>query len=199
MTKKKLIFNISLITAFYATVILLGLLLKTIDIRMQTSHYLLFKDLIPVMLAVPIAYLGFCFQRRSSFTNALRQLWSNMIHAVSLATIYTEKPTRSEEEYYKCLLALSKVIDEVRGVYTNIGESHKHLGSYPFESLKSIYDIVLKLPPAARNEDAWSAAAQDIRNNWKVIRKTFLSEFDRSAPTIYDALEPPPPGRSTAE
>ncbi|MCC6753262.1 MAG: hypothetical protein IT266_04675 [Saprospiraceae bacterium] len=198
MTKKRLVLNIALITAFYAAVILLGLLLKTADAQTQTSHYLVFKDLIPVMLAVPIAYLGFCFQRRSSFTFALRQLWSNMIHAVSLATIYTQKQTRTEDDYYKCLLALSKVIDEVRGVYTNIGESHKHLGSYPFESLKTIYDIVQKLPPSAQDEKEWAVAAQNILNNWKVIRKTFLSEFDRSAPTIYDALEPPPPDRSTA-
>lgn len=149
----------------------------------------MFKELFPIFTALPLAYLGFSFQRRSNFHAALRMLWTNMIHAVNKALLFTEHRVEGDKEYLETLLLLSKAIDEVRGVYYNIDESKTNRGYYPFESLKGIYTIVEGLGKENTSEAEFKAANDKIKAHWQVIRKTFLAEFDRSEPTFTDTIK----------
>jgi hypothetical protein len=115
-------------------------------------------------------------------------LWTNIIHAVNKALLYSAYKNDSKEELMDILLALSKCIDEVRGVYYNVNESKTDKGYYPFESLKTIYSIVENLSRSEMNEQQRRDAHEQIIANWQIMRKTFLPEFDRSVPTQFDAI-----------
>ena len=147
----------------------------------------MFKDLIPLIIAIPAAYLGFCFQRRSSYQQALRQLWTNLIASVQQAFQYTHLKRPSEKEYSETLLSLSVSIEEVRGVYSNLKVTKTYDGLYPFESLKEIHDTISKLNFGDSDEKKTEAARKKIAFYWKNLRKTFLSEFDRPVPTVFDS------------
>lgn len=186
MTKRKLIRIIIVYTVSYSLILALGLCLYVWDKSGNKVYYSLFKDLFPVIITIPLAYLGFCFQRRSNFMIALRTLWGNLIHSVNIAISYTYNQNNSQENYLEALFELSKSIDEVRSVYKNLDEDEKQIGHYPFESLKTIYKIIESLGYGEMEGKQMEIERQKIRSNWKQIRQTFLTEFDRSEPTVFD-------------
>ena len=189
MTKKRLIRNILYFSIFYISVFAVAILIYFTDRTDNRKYYLLFKDVFPILMTFPVAYLGFCFQRRSNFQVALRSLWTNIIHAVNRAILFTEFKANSPQDQVDVLLALSKAIDEVRGVYYNIHQSKTKKGLYPFESLKTIYKIIEELNPNEWHPEQMKAANMKIKHHWQIIRKVFLAEFDRSEPTFKDVEE----------
>jgi hypothetical protein len=159
-----------------------------LDRDTEYHFYSILHDILPILLAVPLAYLGFCFQRRSNFHASLRLLWTNIIDAVNKSLLYAEYKNESKLERMEILLALSKCIDEVRGVYTNVNETKSNKGYFPFESLKSIYTIVEELGKSNKSEEQMKEAGEKIKHHWQIIRKNFLAEFDRSVPTRSDTI-----------
>jgi hypothetical protein len=188
MTKRKLINTIIAYTFLYTLILAIGLMLYFWDGSANKMYYSLFKDLFPILITIPLAYLGFCFQRRSNFMLALRSLWGNLITSVNQALLYTYNQNNSREKYFEVLFNLSKSIDEVRSVYKNLNESEIQTGHYPFESLKTIYKIIETLGYGDVDSKEMEVVRLKIRNNWKQIRQTFLAEFDRSEPTVFDAI-----------
>ncbi|HZV71116.1 MAG TPA: hypothetical protein VFG10_16290 [Saprospiraceae bacterium] len=189
MTKKRLILNILAFSIFYLSVLMVGLVIYFSDASETRRYYAVFKDVFPIIMTFPLAYLGFCFQRRSNFQISLRLLWANIIHAVNEAILYTKHRNEPEKEYLKVLLDLSKSIDEVRGVYYNVRKSKTDKGLYPFESLKIIYGIIEELGPGELTTEQMKEANLRIKDHWQTIRKTFLAEFDRSEPTYRDTAD----------
>jgi hypothetical protein len=186
MTKRKLIRIIIVYTISYTLILAIGLCLYFGDRSGNKLYYSLFKDLFPVIITIPLAYLGFCFQRRSNFMVALRTLWGNLINSVNLAISYTYHHNNTKEKYLEVLYELSKSIDEVRSVYKNLHEDEKQIGHYPFESLKTIYKIIESLNYEDSDIKKLEIEREKIRTHWKQIRQTFLAEFDRSEPTVFD-------------
>lgn len=139
------------------------------------------------MIAIPVAFLGYCFQKRSNYTQALRPLWSNLIISVNAAIQYTHQISRTQQEYANVLMQLRISIDEVRGVYKNIKIKSDGTGYYPFESLKSIHKIILELGYGDSDQEKSAEARSHIKHNWKNLRKTFLMEFERPVPTVFDS------------
>src|SRR5687768_4136951 len=118
MTRKSLRINIISVTLIYALFIFIGLFtffyFREPD---KTNRYFdAFKDLILLWVAIPAAYLGDCFQRRSAFMAALREMWANMIESVNQARQFTFDTKPNQFVYGQTLKSLSKSIDEVRGV-----------------------------------------------------------------------------------
>ncbi len=187
MTRKQLRNTIYSVICFFCVVLLVGIFIYYKDISEKKIHYQIFKDLIPFTIAIPIAYLGFCFQRRSSFLQALRQLWTNLIVSVNSAIQYSYLSEPTDKQYNETLGLLSKSIDEVRGVYKNLKETEKDIGLYPFECLKEIHELVSKLGHGSVNKDKATETRRHIRHCWKDLRKSFLSEFDRSEPTSFNS------------
>ena len=140
MTKRSLRLNLAMVTLIYLSIALVGVTLYFIDPNLDNNeYYALFKDLILFWVAIPAAYLGYCFQRRSAFLLALRLIWSHMLESVNLARQYTLNNAPNQLDYASTLTQLSKSMDEMRGVYKNIKESPTQNGLYPYESLKQIH------------------------------------------------------------
>ncbi len=187
MTRKGLRKVISATIGLYSLAFIAGLLIYYSDKTDKKINYQIFKDLIPLIIAIPAAYLGFCFQRRSSFLQALRQLWTNLITSVNAAIQYTHLSESTEKQFAETLVVLSKSIDEVRGVYKNLGESDTEIGLYPFECLKEIHKLVSRLGYGKIDTEKSTESRKQIRHCWGDLRKSFLTEFDRSEPTVFDS------------
>ncbi len=83
------------------------------------------RAIIPVYIAVAAAWLTFCLQRRIAYIVALRGLWERVVDVVQEANHYTYLSDRSEAEFRQLLRKLCCRIDEVRGVFRNVGEQYR--------------------------------------------------------------------------
>ncbi|HMS65614.1 MAG TPA: hypothetical protein PKD83_10215 [Ignavibacteria bacterium] len=187
MTRKQLRNIIILTTILYCFAFILGIYIYFSDVTEKKSNYAIFKDLIPFMIAIPIAFLGYCFQRRANYLLALRPLWTNLIISVNTAIEFTHQNPSTQKEYGNTLMLLSASIDEVRGVYSNLNIKQDGTGYYPFESLKSIHKIISDLGYGNTDKEKQGEARKHIYHNWKNLRQTFLLEFDRPEPTVFDS------------
>lgn len=187
MTRKQLRNIIFLIIIFYIFAILLGVIIYFSDNTDKKTSYAIFKDLIPFLITIPLAYLGYCFQRRANYLQAMRPLWSNLIISVNTALEFTHKKTTTQEDFGNALMLLSVSIDEVRGVYRNLNTEKDGTGYYPFESLKSIHKIIQELGYGETDRSKLKEARKHINHNWINLRQTFLLEFDRPEPTVFDS------------
>ncbi|EGY24881.1 hypothetical protein DA2_2922 [Desulfovibrio sp. A2] len=97
---------------------------------------------------------------------------------------YTHKKSPTQDEYGEVLTSISSAIEEVRGVFSNIGENDKNIGLYPFEPIKRIYNTISGLGYGVGYEfDAARDARNLIMDLWKIARTEILKEFDREIPT----------------
>jgi len=183
MTRRQLRKNIILVMGIYFIAALFGILLRLFDTSSSNVYYESFQDTIPFILAIPAAYLGYCFQQRGSYMQTLRTSWSELVSAINNAIEYTflEKPT--QQDYSLVLRDLSIVIDELRGVYKNIGEKPGEIGLYPYEPIKDIHRAIRQLGYIDVDPDAQSRTRRQVVGHWKSIRENFLAEFDRAEPS----------------
>ena len=182
MTKRHLFHTTIFVIIIYAVAIVIAFIFKAM---LPSWVYDTYKDVLPLIIAMPAAYLAFCFQKRNSYMTALRSLWSNIIEAVQLAFDYTFIPTPTRENYAETLSKLSMAIDEVRGVFCNIDEKMLNgVGLYPFEPLKDVQDEIRKLGFGENvSIEKQKAARSKISKEWRELRAKFLLEFDRDVPT----------------
>jgi hypothetical protein len=178
MTRRQLRGAIIFVIGVYSLAGVIGILLRVTT----ASGYDTFRDLIPFIFAIPAAYLGYCFQRRSSYLESLRSLWSKLVSAVQEAVKYTYDPTPTQEEYADVLTAMAIAIDELRGVYKNIGERPDEIGHYPYEPIKEIHNAITELGYGELTDEQRATARKRIQGHWKSIRANFLDEFDRAEP-----------------
>ena len=201
MTLRHLRWTMLSVVVAYALAIALGVWLRRPFLRPPSGAYTTYKDLLPLVIAIPAAYLAFAFQRRSSYLQALRGLWTHMVGAVSAALAYTDTPWPSRDQQQQVLHALSVAIEEVRGVFKNVRAEGAPDGWYPFEPVKQIYAEIRDLGHGgAATAERRAAARARISDMWKRSRTRLLSEFDRDEPTRHHAgyapgarVDAPPP------
>ena len=179
MTRRQLRRAVAIVIAVNAVAVLIAVVLAANNL----PYYSTFKDLGPFFFAVIVAYLGYCFQRRSSYLESLRLLWSQLVRGVQEAIKYTYDDTPTREEYAEVLTTLGIAIDELRGVYKNIGEGPGKIGYYPYEPLKEIFQAVSELGYGDLSEEMRETARRRIEGHWKSVRANFLDEFDRAEPS----------------
>ena len=182
MTRVQLRRAIFVVIGIYTLAFVIGIVLRIAGSFIPFQYYETFRDLIPFILAIPAAYLGYCFQQRGSYLESLRLLWSKLVYAVNQAVFYTYKADPSCDEYTEILMSLSIVIDEIRGAYRNLGERLGKAGVYPYEPVKVIYNEINDLGFGTLHEDRRTASRATIMEQWKLVRESFLSEFDRAEP-----------------
>ncbi len=182
MTKKQLRKAVILVIASYAG---LGVFAFALRVFLPEGNRLFdgYQVTVPFIFAIPAALLGYAFQQRGSYLGSLRALWSQLVRSVNGAIQYTFDDSPNMRQQADALMQLSVAIDEVRGVYMNVGESGGNVGLYPYEPMKSIYSVIHnlgygQLDPATRKQ-----ARENIVRHWQSIRTAFLSEFDRAEPT----------------
>jgi hypothetical protein len=183
MTKKQLRRAVLLVVACYATLGLIAFLMRTTLPEGGGSIFEGYQVMVPYIFAIPAALLGYAFQQRGSYLLTLRALWSQLVRAVNAAIQYTLDAQPTERQYTDVLTQLAIAIDEVRGAYLNVGETESTVGLYPYEPIKTIYQLVHDLGYAQTDELTRRETREVIIQNWQSIRKAFLAEFDRAEPT----------------
>lgn len=193
MTKKKLRRLVLAVIGVYAVVLAVGVALAVFSPRALPAY----KDLLVVDLAIPAAWLAYGFQRRLSYMDSLRALWSRLVHAVWQAVEYTHETEPTRAQWRAVLLDLEIAIDETRQVFKNLDEGgpgearrgearrradHDRIGHYPFEPLKEIRDAVIALGPHRFAEEAGKEARELVVDRWSRLRIPILSEFERDVP-----------------
>jgi hypothetical protein len=144
-----------------------------------------YKDLVPFGIAIPAAWLGYAFQRRASYLQALRGVFQEIVQAVNAAVEYTRwDAVRSEADFRKTMEQLSTAIDTLRGVFENVPQKEYPLGLYPYESLKDIRSIVGWLGYGERWRTEKDRAHECIAKLWVVMHSALLNEFDRAVPIV---------------
>lgn len=199
MTRRRL-FHVTLaVMAVYTVALLAGVLLRVYDRPPDWLIYETYKDLLPLVIAIPAAYLAFAFQRRGAYAEALREYWSSLVRTIRGACAYTRLAAPTEEQYLGVLRELSIAIDEARGVFKNLPVPGRPDGWYPFEPVKEIHDDLrdVGFGPAVTPEQL-AALRGRIEARWKLVRDEMLREFDRDVPTHhytwYTNLAGPGPG-----
>ncbi len=185
MTRKSLYLWTVIVLLVYAFIIAIGILLRIFfpdENGTASVAYQTFKDLVPFFIAIPAAWLGFCFQRRVSYLSALRTLWSILIPACQQAIQYTYLEDPTEEDFAKTQKDLSIVIDSLRGVFRNFGSSGE-VGLYPYENIKDILKTISWLKFSTEHtEDDRYWARRCIKTMWSSMHQMMLLEFDREVP-----------------
>jgi hypothetical protein len=153
--------------------------------RLLKDVYDYAKDMALVFVTVVAAYLANVFQKRHSFTEALREEWRDIIKAKSALFTFTQTPNPTQEHYLKAFCSISETIDNMRTVYENVGETHKLIGLYPYAPLHDMRRALQSLEPR-RNGDTTEAqrklARDAILQSFYALRESFLEELDLDAP-----------------
>jgi hypothetical protein len=172
------------VVAVYAGAIVLGVLLRLAAPATTNVAYQTYKDLMPLVIALPAAFLAQAFQRRSSYVQGLRSVWSNMVKGFASALTYTELPDPSKESYADVLRMLTASIEEVRGFYANIPSGSSSTGAYPFDGLMKIRSVILDLGFGdSATRERRDEAHEEIFTLWKRLRTQFLDELEVEVPT----------------
>jgi hypothetical protein len=188
MTRARLQRQVGAVVIAYAGALVLGIVLRIASSSATSPGHATYRDLMPLVIALPAALLAFAFQRRVAYLQGLRTLWANMINAVAAALAYSEVPTPSKEMYLSALQRLSAVIEEVRGFYQNVPTGYSTEGYYPFEPLKQIYRELRALGFGDAATTAKQETARDsIYSKWKRTRSQFVTELDVDIPTGHHA------------
>lgn len=188
MTRRQLRRITLMVICTYVLAILLGILLRVCDTGPDWIIYSTYKDLIPLIIAIPAAYLAFSFQRRSSYVQAMRAYWSMLVRAVQSAYCYTYECQPSFEQHCRVLKELRIVIDEARGVFENIRIPEDPRGWYPFQPIKDMYKDILVFGYGVNvSLEEQEALRSRIDKRWKLVRSELLREFDRDVPTHHYA------------
>ena len=183
MTRSRIRRWFRFIVLYFIILILIGVACSVCDNSSSRRLYSTFKDLIPLFIAIPATWLGYCIQRRAAYLQHLRTIWTKLIDAVLTSAQYTYSVRPDEKEYSITLTKVSIVIDEIRGVFMNLGETESSTGLYPFEPLKDIYNLVKKLRfgDEYQKQDALKTREM-IFALWRDVRCELLKEFDRESP-----------------
>ena len=185
MTKKQLFKWFSVAIMVYLAAVVLGIYLRIYDTTPNYVIYSTYKDMIPLIISIPAAWLGYCLQRRSSYLQQLRILWGNLVKAVQKANQYTYIECPSRDQHSETLCCISGAIEEIRGVFMNLGENDINIGLYPFEPVKDIFGLINDLGCNKQlSEDERKTTRNKIFALWADMRKELLKEFDREVPTF---------------
>jgi len=139
------------------------------------------KDFTGLFIAIPGAWLAYCFSRRSAFLTILDGIWRNMVEAKGLCAAFGRDPT--EERLEAARTALSKAIDNMRSVYRNVDESETSIGLFPFEPLHDMrraLDVYARAIARADPDERARLQAQFgalVTDSWNALRCRFLKEF----------------------
>ena len=185
MNKKSFKRIIYAVTGYYLLVVIV---IAVVVLRKLLADTSTLRFLIPSVIAIPAPWLAYCFQQRQAYLNNVLGLWFRLISASQEAIQYTHFICPDQDTFASACKSLSAVIEEVRGVFANIGETDDDGGLYPFEGLKTILTIISELGFGA---EVPSSAAKEARNKileaWKKTRHALLSELPRGVPIRPDS------------
>ena len=149
-------------------------------------------DLSLFLVAAGAAYAAYLLQRRAIFLRSLREQWCRIVEAKAALMTYCDRQVTSTEDFIEALAAVSRAIDNMRIVYTNVGESTEDAGRYPFEALVDMRRALDSIDPrkhAPVSLDQKARARALAARAFYSLRERFLDEFEREEPE-FPILEP---------
>jgi hypothetical protein len=174
MTRRGLMIRIFLAVVIYAVAIGVGCDIRFRYPKREDLHYVLYKDLIPLIVAIPAAWLAYCFQRRGSYLQQLRAAWNVAVAGAQGAIRYTSRTHPSSDDHGSVLADLGAAIDGVRGLSRNPD-------SIPIASLEAIRSLIEALGVDSQATPAQAEAARlAIQHHWEIASGRLLIEFDRA-------------------
>lgn len=141
----------------------------------------LFKELSPVVVLLPAAWIGYSFQRRISFVNDLRVFWPGLVDAVQRSIEYLRRTEGDQAEFERTLTALRSRIDDARALFRRKNPSETSTGKYPYEGITKIHDLFQGLGFSEQMPDEETKRVRgEIVDAWQKVRRQILHEFDRA-------------------
>ena len=149
------------------------------------AFYDFIRDTSLLVVTVVAAYMAHIFQKRATFLQSLREQWREIVETKAdlIHYLHLEDPTL--EDYLWTARQLSSCIDNMRIVYSNVGETDDLIGLYPYAPLHKMRMVIESLDPRRASptpEDRY-AARGEIWEAFKAIREHFLDEFDLEEPS----------------
>jgi hypothetical protein len=132
-----------------------------------------------------VAYITNVFQKRSSFVDALKEEWRDIIATKSLLFAYTQHEKPTLDQYLETFCKLSETIDNMRSVYRNVGETDGLVGLYPYAPLHDMRRALQTLDPRKTptvDAETRNLVRDAILQSFYALRETFLEELDLEEP-----------------
>jgi hypothetical protein len=143
------------------------------------------RDMSLLIATGGVAYITNLFQKRSSFLDALKEEWRDIIATKSALFAFTQLERPTAEQYIATFCKLSETIDNMRSVYQNVGETHDLIGLYPFAPLHDMRRALQTLDPRKSpnaDREARNLVRDAILQSFYALRETFLEELDLEEP-----------------
>ena len=121
--------------------------------KILKDAYEYLRDMSLLIATGGVAYITNMFQKRSSFVEALKEEWRDIIATKSALFAYTQLERPTLEQYIATFCRLSETIDNMRSVYRNVGETDDLIGLYPYAPLHDMRRALQTLDPR-KNPDA---------------------------------------------
>jgi hypothetical protein len=189
VTRKTLSLWVGVVIVYLILLILIGVALSACCGGPEKDAFKTFHNLLPVLLAVPGAWLAACFQKRASYLASLRALYERSVSAFEGAHQYTYLDAASQEDFSRIKKELSSVIELFRANFRNLEAEGAKSGLFPFESLKTINDWIDYLGWGVSFRKSERKLVRDgIVKLWtRRLRPSLLAELDRQTPTTFDS------------
>ncbi len=168
---------------------LISLVVVALTSRIAGGQWLAFYEFIRdtslLVITVVAAYLAHIYQKRASFLQSLREQWHEIVEAKAALLFYLHQENPELDDYLWTARQLSTCIDNMRIVYSNVGETDDLIGLYPYAPLHKMRKVIESMDPriAAPTPEERYRARGEIWEAFKAIREHFLDEFDLEEPT----------------
>src|SRR5215475_6608402 len=143
------------------------------------------RDMSLLIATGGVAYITNMFQKRTSFVEALKEEWRDIIATKSALFTYTQLERPTPEQYIATFCRLSETIDNMRSVYQNVGETGDMVGLYPYAPLHDMRRALQTLDPRKNptpDAEARALVRDAILQSFYALRETFLEELDLEEP-----------------
>ena len=148
--------------------------------------YEFLRDMSLLIATGGVGYITNVYQRRSSFVDALKEEWRDIIAAKSALFSYTQLEKPTVELYLVTFCKLSETIDNMRSVYQNVGETGDLVGLYPYAPLhdmrRALQTLDPRKTPQAPDAETRALVRDAILQSFYALRETFLEELDLEEP-----------------
>jgi hypothetical protein len=185
MTRRKQNRRLKIIVAMLAFLVALAFYSKlTGDSSFLSKLYDPIKDTSLLIATAAAAYLANIYQKRQQFLQSLREQWREIVQAKTALICYCQKEAPTQEDYLRAFQQLSECIDNMRIVYSNVGETEELIGLFPYEPLHDMRRILEEVDPRNGNPtpDDLRKAHDEIWGAFNAIREHFLDEFEIEQP-----------------
>lgn len=186
MTRRKQNRLLLIVVAVLLAFISLALFAKLNDDRATLAKlYDFIKDTSLLIATIAVAYLANIYQKRQQFLQSLREQWKEIVQAKGALIQYCCKEEPSLDDYLAASRQLSECIDNMRIVYSNVGETDELIGLFPYEPLHDMRRALDRLDPRkvpSVAEEQRHLVRQEIWEAFNAIREHFLDEFDIEEP-----------------